>query len=123
MLSELGYSMQSNKKTKEGKQSPDRDVQFNYIYQKVKEFQSKGEPVISVDTKKKELIGEFKNNGQEYEPKGKPTEVNVYDFKNESGKVSPYGIYDQNLNIGFVNVGIDHDTAEFAVASIKTPVV
>ena len=120
LLTDLGYSLQSNRKTHEGGNHQDRDAQFYFIYRKVKEFQRKKEPVISVDTKKKELIGEYKNNGQEYHKKGMPTEVNVYDFVDkEIGKVSPYGIYDQTKNLGFVNVGIDHDTAEFAVESIR----
>jgi len=120
LLSDLGYSLQSNRKTNEGGNHEDRDAQFYYIYRRVKEFQRKKEPVISVDTKKKELIGEYKNNGREYHEKGNPVEVNVYDFVDkEIGKVSPYGIYDQTKNLGFVNVGIDHDTAEFAVESIR----
>lgn len=120
LLSSLDYSMQSNKKTKEGNQHPDRDAQFNYIYETVKEFQKDNNPVISVDTKKKELIGEFKNNGKEYQPKGQPEQVNGHDFQDkELGKVAPYGVYDQTNNEGFVNVGINHDTAEFAVASIR----
>jgi len=120
LLSTLGYSLQSNRKTKEGLSHPDRDEQFNYINEKVKCFQKRGQPVISVDTKKKELIGDFKNAGQEWQPKGKPEEVRVYDFiDHELGKVAPYGVYDVTNNTGWVSVGIDHDTAEFAVESIR----
>jgi transposase len=120
LLGEMGYSLQSNRKTNEGGNHEDRDAQFYYIYGKVKEFQRRQAPVISVDTKKKEMIGEYKNNGQEYHEKGNPVKVNVYDFVDkEMGKVSPCGIYDQTNNLGYVNVGIDHDTAEFAVESIR----
>ncbi len=120
ILSEIGYSMQSNRKTKEGADHPDRDAQFHYISEKVKAFQKQKQPVISVDTKKKELIGEFKNNGREWYKKGEPTKVNVHDFPDKNlGKVAPYGIYDLTQNKGWVSVGIDHDTAEFAVESIR----
>ncbi len=120
ILSEIGYSMQSNRKTKEGADHPDRDAQFHYISEKVKAFQKQKQPVISVDTKKKELIGEFKNNGREWNKKGEPTKVNVHDFPDKNlGKVAPYGIYDLTQNKGWVSVGIDHDTAEFAVESIR----
>lgn len=128
LLDELGYSLQGNRKTKEGLSShPDRDQQFIHISEKVKAFQSNGQPVISVDTKKKEIIGGFKNNGREWEPKGKPVEVNVHDFPDATlGKAIPYGVYDITANKGWVegirplsNVGIDHDTAEFAVESIR----
>ena len=120
LLYELGYSLQSNRKIKEGSQHPDRNEQFLYIYKTIKEFQVKGEPVISVDTKKKELIGEFKNNGREWRKKGKPVEVNIHDFADPTlGKVIPYGVYDITNNKGWVNVGITHDTAEFAVESIR----
>jgi len=120
LLSELGYSLQAPRKTKEGGSQPDRDAQFYNIYETVKKFQAKGQPVISVDTKKKELIGEYKTNGREYYLKGKAPDVNVYDFIDKIlGKVAPYGIYDQSKNIGFVNVGITSDTAEFAVESIR----
>lgn len=122
LLSFLGYSLQSNRKTKEGASHPDRDKQFNHINTKVKNFQRRGEPIISVDTKKKELVGEYKNIGKEWQPKGKPKEVNIYDFVNKdsgTGKVSPYGVYDQKSNVGWVSVGIDHDTAEFAIESIR----
>lgn len=120
LLDELGYSLQANRKTKEGSSHPDRDQQFMHISEKVKELQSIGQPVISVDTKKKEMIGEFKNGGQEWEKKGKPVEVNVYDFPDPIlGKAIPYGVYDITANKGWVNVGIDHDTSEFAVESIR----
>lgn len=121
LLNDLGYSLQSNRKTKEGKNHPDRDAQFEYINKKTKKFQKDKQPIISVDTKKKENIGNFKNNGKEYHKKGKPTEVNVYDFiDKELGKVAPYGVYDITQNKGWVNVGISNDTAEFAVESIRT---
>lgn len=120
LLDQLGYSMQSNRKAREGSEHPDRDEQFHYIARKVKQFQEKMSPVISVDTKKKELIGRFKNAGQEWQKKGKPEEVNVHDFADkELGKVVPYGVYDLTNNQGWVSVGIDHDTAEFAVATIR----
>lgn len=120
ILQELGYSMQSNRKIKEGKQNPDRDAQFNFIYNQVKEFQSHGQPVISVDAKKKENIGQYKNTGMEWEPAGCPTDVNTYDFPDkEKGKACPYGIYDLTRNEGWVSVGISRDTAQFAVESIR----
>jgi hypothetical protein len=120
LLYDLGYSLQSNRKIREGSQHPDRNDQFLYISKTVKEFQAKGEPVISVDTKKKELIGEFKNSGQEWGKKGKPIEVNIHDFADPTlGKVIPYGIYDITANKGWINIGITHDTAEFAVESIR----
>jgi hypothetical protein len=118
-LISLGYSLQVNKKTKEGGDSPDRDLQFEYINQTAKEFAERNDPVISVDCKKKELVGEFKNNGQEWTPAKNPTEVNVYDFIDKTnGKASPYGVYDIQNNRGWVNVGISSDTATFAVATI-----
>lgn len=120
LLKEMGYSLQANKKTLEGASHPDRNAQFEYIYQTVNSFQQSNQPVISVDTKKKELVGPFKNNGREYHPKGQPEKVNVHDFKDpELGKASPYGIYDLNHDYGWVNVGIDNDTSEFAVESIR----
>lgn len=120
MLHALGYSLQANKKTIEGTECPDRDKQFEHINEKCKIFQGEHQPVISVDTKKKELIGNFKNNGRELRPKKDPIPVNVYDFKDkELGKVNPYGVYDITNNKGWVNVGIDHDTASFAVESIR----
>ena len=121
MLGKLGYSLQSNRKMKEGASHPDRDSQFNFINNKTKEFQKKNQPVISVDTKKKELIGEFKNGGAEYAKKGNPTFVNTYDFIDDAkGKAAPYGIYDISKNNGWVSVGISSDTAEFAVNSIRS---
>jgi len=120
LLADLDYSLQSNKKTKEGTNHPDRDAQFQYIYKRVKYFQSHNNPVISVDNKKKENIGEFKNAGREYRKQGTPIEVNGHDFPDKGlGKVSPYGVYDVSKNKGWVNVGISADTAEFAVNSIR----
>lgn len=121
ILHDLGYSLQSNRKTIEGGEHPGRDEQFKYINEQVKAFQSIREPVISIDTKKKELMGNFKNGGKEWCVRGKPAQVNVYDF-DENGKrekAIPYGIYDLTWNTGWVNVGVDHDTAEFAVESIR----
>jgi hypothetical protein len=120
ILKTLGYSLQANKKTHEGSKNPDRNAQFEHIHEKVKTFIRAQQPVISVDTKKKELIGNFKNNGQEYAPKEMPTEVNVYDFMSEAlCRAVPYGIYDIVRNEGWVNVGISSDTASFAVESIR----
>lgn len=120
LLHEMGYSLQANRKTAEGISHPDRNLQFEYIHKKVKEFQSRNQPVISVDTKKKERVGDFKNGGRELRPKGDPERVRVYDFEiPELGKVAPYGVYDQTRNAGWVNVGTDHDTATFAVESIR----
>ena len=120
LLEKNEYSMQANVRRFEGTEYVDRNSQFEYINQKVKNILEQGNPVISVDGKKKENIGNFKNNGKEYAPKGKPVEVNAYDFVNkESGKVTPYGVYDIMQNEGWVNVGTDHDTAEFSVESIK----
>lgn len=121
LLKGIGYSLQANKKTKEGNSHPDRNGQFEHINANVKTFQKNDQPVVSVDTKKKENIGNFKNNGKEYQEKGKPVEVNVYDFIDKDlGKVAPYGVYDITKNKGWVNVGINNDTAEFAVESIRT---
>ena len=120
-LKELGYSLQSNKKTKEGGDHPERDAQFEFINALAKEFLSANDPVISVDCKKKELIGEYKNNGREWTPIGCPTEVNVYDFIDKTnGKAAPYGVYDIGKNTGWVTVGISSDTASFAVATIRS---
>lgn len=119
LLKEAGYSLQSNRKTKEGGSHPDRNAQFAYINTTVQQFQQRGQPVISVDTKKKELVGPFKNGGREWQPKGEPEEVLVHDFVDELlGKVIPYGVFDLSLNEGWVSVGIDHDTAQFAVRAI-----
>jgi hypothetical protein len=121
LLDQLGYSMQSNRKTLEGADHPDRDDQFKHITSKVERFQHSGFPVISVDTKKKELVGRYKNNGREWQPTGQPEPVNVHDFIDKDlGKVAPYGVYDLSHNLGWVSVGITHDTAEFAVNTIRT---
>lgn len=120
LLKTLGYSLQSNRKTRDGSSCEDRDEQFLHISQQVKYFQSQNEPVISVDTKKKELIGDFKNPGNEWCLQSQPIEVRMHDFQEpELGKIIPYGIYDLTQNQGWVNVGIDHDTASFAVESIR----
>jgi transposase len=120
VLHKLGFSLRVNKKTIEGVAPPDRDAQFQQINRSCKAFEQRGEPIISVDCKKKELIGEFQNNGREWQAKGADTCVNVYDFLSlADGKAVPYGVYDVVHNHGFVNVGIDHDTAEFAVESIR----
>jgi transposase len=120
LLEALGYSLQANRKTQEGTQHPDREAQFQFIYKHVKRFQKKHQPVISVDTKKKENLGNFKQLGREWAPRGQPTPVNVYDFPDpQQGKACPYGIYDLTRNEGWVNVGISHDTAQFAVESIR----
>ena len=120
LLHELGYSLQANSKTIEGTAHPDRNAQFEYINHLVDEQLRAGDPVISVDTKKKELIGDFKNAGQEWRPAGDPERVRVHDFAiPELGKVSPYGVYDLAQNAGWVSVGVDHDTAAFAVQSIR----
>jgi transposase len=120
LLHKLGYSLQANSKTKEGTNHPDRNAQFEHLNGKVKWCLSRKEPVISVDTKKKELVGEYKNGGRELRPKGDPVKVRVHDFiDKELGRATPYGIYDIGRNSGWVSVGIDHDTAEFAVESIR----
>jgi hypothetical protein len=120
LLKVMDYSLQSNRKTREGENHPDRNAQFEHIAATVTQFQRWHRPVISIDTKKKELVGNFHNQGQEWEPKGEPPEVNLHDFPDKRlGKAIPYGIYDLALNQGWVSVGIDHDTAEFAVESIR----
>jgi hypothetical protein len=120
ILSDPGYSLQADKKTEEGSGNPDRDAQFLYTAEKVRGFQEESLPVIPVDTEKKEPIGEYKNNGRERRPKGCPTGVNGHDFTDKkSGKVIPYGVYDITSDKGWVGAGIDHDTAEFAAASIR----
>ncbi len=120
LLRRLGFSLQANAKTREGTSHPDRNAQFEHINAEVKAFQAVGEPVISVDTKKKELVGDFKNGGRELRPKGQPEPVRVHDFPiPELGKAVPYGIYDITNNAGWVNLGISHDTAAFAVESIR----
>lgn len=120
LLKSQGYNLQANRKTLEGGNHPDRDAQFEYINKLIRRFFKAGNPVVSVDCKKKELIGNFKNNGREWKPQGEPLEVEAYDFINKSeGKAIPYGVYDIFHNEGWVSVGIDHDTAAFAVNSIK----
>jgi hypothetical protein len=119
LLYASGYSLQATHKTLEGASQPDRNEQFEFINARVDSFQARGAPVISVDTKKKELVGDFKNAGREWQPKGKPVPVRVHDFIDDAlGKVIPYGVYDLARNTGWVNVGVDHDTPEFAVESI-----
>src|SRR5437868_6545211 len=122
LLHEMDYSLQANQKKLEGSQHADRNQQFEYINRKAQRYLKQGEPVISVDTKKKELVGDFKNPGREWRPRGQPEQVRVHDFEirqPENGKVAPYGVYDLGLNMGWVSVGVDHDTAEFAVESIR----
>lgn len=120
LLSGLNYSLQANRKTREGPPHPDRDAQFRHINDTVRRFQEGGQPTISVDTKKKELVGDFKNAGREWRPQGEPEEVRVHDFIIPGqGKAIPYGIYDLARNEGWVSVGIDHDTASFAVNAIQ----
>ena len=120
LLEELGYSLQSNRKTREGSQHPDRNAQFEFIYKKIKRFQKKGHPIISVDTKKKELLGNYKNAGKEFRLKGNPVEVECHDFPGKSvEKAAPYGVYDLTKNCGWISVNVSSDTAEFAVATIK----
>ena len=119
-LDDMGYSLQANRKTKEGPQHANRDAQFRYINRQVKALLRAGDPVISVDAKKKELVGPFKNAGRTWRPKGKPREVNTKDFPSlAQGKALPYGVYDSGQNRAVVNVGVTHDTAEFAVESIR----
>jgi len=120
LLHELDYSLQANRKTKEGSQHPDRNAQFEFINSRTQWFQRRQQPVISVDTKKKELVGDFKNGGREWRPKGQPEPVRVHDFIDKDlGKAIPYGVYDVTKNLGWVSVGIDHDTPEFAVETIR----
>ena len=120
LLQQLEYRRHVNRKTKDGSDHPDRDAQFEHINAKAREFQAAGQPVISIDTKKKEMIGEFKNAGSDYGPKGKPIEVDAHDFENkELGKVVPYGVYDIGANSGYVSLGIDHDTAQFAANATR----
>src|SRR5260370_35209636 len=119
LLHEMDYSLQANRKTLEGSSHPDRDAQFHHITGKIREFQADRQPVISVDTKKKELVGDFKNNERELRPKGDPEKVRVHDFLiPELGRAAPYGVYDVTQNAGWVSVGVDHDTAAFAAQSI-----
>src|SRR5215469_10634428 len=120
LLHAMDYSLQANRKTLEGASHPDRDAQFHHINSKIREFQAASQPVISVDTKKKELVGNFKNQGRELRPKGDPEKVRVHDFViPELGRAAPYGVYDVTQNMGWVSVGVDHDTAAFAAQSIR----
>src|ERR1035441_4322310 len=120
LLHQMDYSLRSNRKTLEGSSHPDRDAQFHHISDKIREFQIDHQPVISVDTKKKELVGDFKNSGRELRPKGDPEKVRVHDFViPELGRAAPYGVYDVTQNEGWVSVGMDHDTAAFAAQSIR----
>jgi len=120
LLGRLNYSLQANRKTREGSSHPDRNAQFEHIARRVADSQARGQPAVSVDTKKKELVGDFKNPGREWRPKGRPEEVRVHDFVDERlGKAIPYGVYDLAANAGWVSVGIDHDTADFAVEAIR----
>jgi hypothetical protein len=120
LLRDMGYSLQANRKTLEGTSHPDRDAQFGHLNAQLKEALATGEPAISVDTKKKELVGDFKNGGREYRPKGQPEPVRVHDFLiPELGRAAPYGVYDIADNAGWVSLGIDHDTASFAVNAIR----
>ena len=121
LLRARGYSLQAAAKTREGKQHPDRDAQFRYLTGQVNDYLAAGDPVISVDTKKKELVGNYKNGGREWQPKGEPVEVDVHDFPDPAvGKAIPYGVYDVGANAGWVSVGKDHDTASFAVATLRS---
>jgi hypothetical protein len=120
LLRQTGYSLQANRKTREGGAHPDRNAQFEYLNDQVRRRQQRGQPVISVDTKKKELVGDFRNGGREWQPSGQPEEVRVHDFQDkELGKAIPYGVYDVTNNQGWVSVGITHDTAYFAAATIR----
>lgn len=120
LLKKLGYSLQGNRKTLEGSNHPDRNAQFEFINVRTKEAMRNGQPVISVDTKKKELVGQYKNGGKELRPKGDPEQVKVYDFVDKNlGRANPYGVYDMANNSGWVSVGTDHDTASFAVSTIR----
>src|SRR6266702_7165398 len=116
----MDYSLQGNRKTREGKEHPDRDDQFNYINRLVQQFQRRGQPVVSVDTKKKELLGDFKQSGREWRPQGCPEVVRSHDFRDKVlGIGIPYGVYDLTRNNGWVSVGIDHDTAAFATETLR----
>src|SRR5256885_5257126 len=120
LLHELGYSLQGLQKTREGTSHPDRDAQFRHINRQVVAFQERGQPVVSVDTKKKELVGDFKTAGQEWQPEGAPEEARMYEFKDKHlGKVIPRGVYDLTWDEGWVSVGVDHDTAQFAAEALR----
>jgi hypothetical protein len=120
LLHEAGYSLQGNAKTVEGKQHVDRDAQFRHIHDTVGGYTAVGDPVVSVDCKKKELVGQYKNNGTTWRPKGEPERVDVHDFIGEQGKAIPYGVYDVGANTGWVTVGVDHETAAFAVNTLRS---
>ena len=120
LLHALEYSLQANRKTREGSSHPDRNAQFEYINEQVRAFQERSQPVVSIDAKKKELVGDFANKGQEWQPQGTPDEVGTHDFPDPRlGKAIPYGVYDMTTNHGWVSVGIDHDTAQFATATLR----
>jgi len=120
LLREQGFSLQANSKTLEGADHPDRDAQFSYLNDQATDHLNTGDPVISVDTKKKELVGEYKNGGREWRPAGEPEKVKVHDFiDRQLGKANPYGVYDLAADTGWVSVGTDHDTAAFAVETIR----
>jgi hypothetical protein len=120
LLHAMGYSLQANRKTREGGRHPDRNAQFEYINGQTRRLQKRGQPVVSVDTKKKELLGDFKNGGREWQPSGEPEEVRVHDFQDRKlGKAIPYGVYDVANNQGWVSVGVSHDTAQFAARTIR----
>jgi hypothetical protein len=117
----MGFSLQGNAKVVDGNQHADRDAQFGYLNSQVCQHLAAGQPVVSVDTKKRELVGDFKNGGREYQPTGRPEEVNVHDFPDkELGKAIPYGVYDVSANTGWVSVGTDHDTSAFAVQTLRS---
>ncbi len=120
LLHEAGYSLQGNAKTVEGNQHADRDAQFGHIHDTVGEYSAAGDPVVSIDCKKKELVGQYKNNGKTWRPQGDPERVDVHDFLGEQGKAIPYGVYDVGANTGWVNVGVDHETAAFAVNTLRS---
>jgi hypothetical protein len=120
LLHEAGYSLQGNAKTLEGTQHEDRDAQFRHIHDTAAEYAASGDPVVSIDCKKKEIVGLYKNNGQVWRPKGEPEQVDVHDFMGEQGKAIPYGVYDTGANTGWVSVGVDHETAAFAVNTLRS---
>jgi len=120
LLHEAGYSLQGNAKTLEGTQHEDRDAQFRHIHDTAAEYAASGDPVVSIDCKKKEIVGLYKNNGQVWRPKGAPERVDVHDFMGEQGKAIPYGVYDTGANTGWVSVGVDHETAAFAVNTLRS---
>ena len=120
LLHEAGYSLQGNAKTLEGTQHEDRDAQFRHIHDTAAKYAASGDPVVSIDCKKKEIVGLYKNNGQVWRPKGAPERVDVHDFMGEQGKAIPYGVYDTGANTGWVSVGVDHETAAFAVNTLRS---